>query len=239
MIGMIPLLITAMIIIGIVVLSTKAMKRTINRKGKISYSHRVLWIFSGYVAILLICVVLAAIQPAKIVEGREKVDSGELESESLNLYEAVKEGKINQVDKKLIRKQWQFTVTGKKLSIAFDNDEYQNISIIVERKQTNDGTLEAVFYKTSSSVNGMEISELANPPGLTLTGDSLTIKNPKASKLAFTEFSSPFSVSQFTGEASLFDHDTDITHGQSILYLRIPKDLELLDQSNQDIQFVE
>lgn len=76
MIGMIPLLITAMIIIGIVVLSTKAMKRTINRKGKISYSHRVLWIFSGYVAILLICVVLAAIQPAKIVEGREKVDSG-------------------------------------------------------------------------------------------------------------------------------------------------------------------
>jgi hypothetical protein len=85
----------------------------------------------------------------------------------------------------------------------------------------------------------MEIAELANPPGLTLTGDSLTIKNSKASNLAFTQFSNPFSVSQFTGEASLFDHDTDITHGQSILYLRIPKDLELHDQSNQDIQFVE
>lgn len=237
--GMLTTLIAAIIIICIVVFSIKTMKRTINQKGKISYSHRVLWIFSGYVAVLLICVVLAAVHPAKIVEGQKKVDSGESERESLNLYEAVKEGKINQVDKKLIRKQWQFTVTGEPLTIAFDNDEYQNISIVVERKQTNDGTLEVVFYKTSSSVNGMEIAELANPPGLTLTGDSLTIKNSKASNLAFTQFSSPFSVSQFTGEASLFDHDTDITHGQSILYLRIPKDLELHDQSNQDIQFVE
>lgn len=236
--GIITLLIPALIIIGIVAISARS-EKAVTRKGKISYSHRVLWIFGGYIAVLLICVVLAAVHPVKTTDGLKKVNYKDVEQESIDLYETAVEGRIDQVDKKFIRKQWEFTLTGQQLDISVENEEYQNTSIIVERKNTNDGKMEAVFYRTRSNVDGIDITELATPPKLVLTEAGLTLKNPKKGKLAFLVFSSPFSVSQFTGEASFSDHDSPITHGQSILYLRIPKDLVLPDQSNLNLQFVE
>ncbi|MFF2446972.1 hypothetical protein ACFVSW_07695 [Neobacillus sp. NPDC058068] len=235
---LLPLLI-AIVFIGISVVAAMGVNRKVNKTGRFSYSKRVYWIFSSYVVILLAGMVFASVHPSIIIDGWKKASGEDFDREGLELYDAAVEGKIDQVDSKFLRKKWDFNLQDKKLNLVVQNDEYLNTSIIVERKNTNDGKLDAVFYQTGSSVNGMDISELANPPGLKLAGDQLIIMKPKEGKFEYSEFANVFSISQFTGEASLFEHHSDFTGGQSILYLRIPKDLELHDQSNQDIQFVE
>jgi hypothetical protein len=213
--------------------------RKVNKTGKFSYSKRVYWIFSSYVVILLAGLVFASVHPSIIMDSWKKSDSEDFEREGLDLYDAAVEGKIDLVDNKFLRKKWDFNLQDKKLNLAVENDEYLNTSIIVERKNTNDGKLDAVFYQTGSSVNGMDISELANPPGLELAGDQLIIIKPEEGEFKYSEFANVFSISQFTGEASLLEHHSNFTGGQSILYLRIPKDLKLIDNSNLNLEFVE
>ncbi|WHY78219.1 hypothetical protein QNH20_03360 [Neobacillus sp. WH10] len=235
---MVPLLITAIIVIALAVLTARAVNKNVYRKGKYSYSQRVCWIFSGYVAVLLICVVLDTVHPVKIVDEWKKVDTKVLEKESTVLYDTALAGKIANEGGEFLRKKWNFDYNGQQLNIAAIQDEYLNTSVVVERKNHNDGKIEAAYYQTRSSVNGMDITELANPPGLELAEDGLLLRNPKKSKIKFSEFTNVFSVKQFT-EEDFFGHDSHFSEGQSILYLRIPKDLELIDKTNINLNYVE
>lgn len=238
MMVMVPLLITAIIVIALAVLTTKAVNKNVYRKGKYSYSQRVCWIFGGYVAILLICVVLDTVHPVKIINGWKKVDTTELEKESMDLYDTALTGKIANKGSEFLRKKWNFDYNGEQLNIAVIQDEYLNASVVVERKNHNDGKIEAAYYQTRSSVNGVDITELTHPPRLELAGDGLLLRNPKKSKIKFSEFTNVFSVKQFTGE-DFFGRDSHYAEGQSILYLRIPKDLELIDKTNINLNYVE
>ncbi|MEH7352287.1 hypothetical protein V7150_01720 [Neobacillus drentensis] len=231
MMVIVPLLITAIIVIALAVLTAKAVNKNVYSKGKFSYSQRVCWIFSGYVAILLICVVLDTVHPVKIINGWKKVDTAELEKESMDLYDSALAGKVANEGGEFLRKKWNFDYNGEQLNIATIQDDYLNTSVFVERKNHNDGKIEAAYYQTRSSVNGMDITELATPPGLELAEDGLFLRNPKKSKIKFSEFTNVFSVKQFTGE-EFFERDSHYAEGQSILYLRIPKDLELIDKTN-------
>jgi hypothetical protein len=108
----------------------------------------------------------------------------------------------------------------------------------VERKNTNDDKIEAVAYRTRSSMNDMDISKLINPIRVKLVGNLLTLQAPKQAKLKLSMFNNVFAVTQFSSEASLFKHHSSFYDGQSILYMRIPKDLELINKSDLNIQFV-
>ncbi|CAH2715801.1 hypothetical protein BACCIP111895_02985 [Neobacillus rhizosphaerae] len=240
MMGMIPLLIIVIIVIGILVFSTRTRNKMVHKKGKFSYSQRVYWLLSGYVVILLICLILNAVQPVKIMDGLKKVNTADLERESLNLYDAAVEGSINQEGSKFLRKKWNFNYQGQQLNLAVIQDENIDAMVVVEKKNNNDGKIEAEFYQTRSSYNGMDITELANLPGMELAGDQLTLLNPKRSEIKFSQFGNTFNIKQFTGEPSLFsEHHSEFSGGQRIIYLRIPKDLELNYPENLNLQFVE
>jgi len=237
MMAIIPLLLTAIIIITLAILTARAVNRNVNRKGKYSYSRRVCWIFSGYVAVLLICVVLDTVHPGNIVDGWKKVDTKGLEKESIDLYDAALEGEIANIGS-ILRKEWSFDYHGQQLDVVVTQDEYLNASVIVERKHNNDDKIEAAFYQTRQSVNGMDITELAKPPHLEIAEDGLLLSNPKKNKIKYSEFTNVFSVKQFTGE-DFFRHDSNFSGGQSILYLRIPKDLELIDKTGINLNYIE
>ncbi|WP_312473399.1 hypothetical protein [Neobacillus sp.] len=240
MMGMIPLLIIVMIVIGILVISTRARNKMVHKKGKFSYSQRVYWILSGFVSILLICLILNAVLPVKIMDGWKRVNTTDLERENLGLYDAALEGRINQEGSKFLRKKWNFNYQGQQLNLTVTKDEDIDAMVVVEKKNSNDGNIEAEFYQTRSSYNGMEITELANLPGMELAGDQLTLLNPKRSEIKFSQFGNTFSIKQFTGEPSLFsEHHSEFSGGLRILYLRIPKDLELNYPKNLNLQFAE
>jgi hypothetical protein len=227
-----------LIVIAIAAIMIKIMKRTGNRKEKYFYNNRVWWIFCGYAVILLICLVLDTVHPVKQSADIKMVHSLKLEKESTELFNAAIEGRIDKVDPENIGKTWDLDYHRRQLDITFDNSQNFNSQIVVEKKKTNDDKIEVVFYRTESSMNGMNVTELKKPPHIELEGNRLTLMNPKKRKIEFSQFKNVFTVNQFIGD-KMFSHDTDFFEGQSILYLRIPKDLELTDKSNLNFQFVE
>jgi membrane protein implicated in regulation of membrane protease activity len=234
MMSFVPLLTIILLIIAIVV---KNMKTAVNKGGKYVYSTRIIWIVSGYIVLLLLSMGVEAILPAKAVSEEKIVDSKELDQESIDLYDAAIEGRIAETDRAFIRKEWNIDYEGETLTFASQNDEYLETQIVVERKQDNEGRIEATYYSTRSIVNNMDYTEKINPPGLELADDILMVSNPKKLKLKYIQFQNVFSVNQFTKEDTFFEHHTSY-HGQSILYLRIPSNLELVDKSDINFLFV-
>ncbi|NHC40389.1 hypothetical protein G6549_10435 [Bacillus sp. MM2020_1] len=237
-VAFIPILIILFIVIIISAFVVKILKRSVNKKGKYLYSNRVRWIFGGYISLLLICGIVVAVTPDKSTTDLETVNIKELEKENIALINAAEAGKIDTIGSKYINKKWQLDYPEQKLNVVVENGEFLSTQIFVERKNTNDHKIEAVAYKTRSSVNDMDITKLTNPLRLKLVGKTLSLMNPTKVKLEFSMFNNVFAVNQFTGEDSLFEHHSSFSDGQSILYMRIPKDLELIDKSNIYIQFV-
>ncbi|MCM3693594.1 hypothetical protein [Neobacillus niacini] len=229
---LVPFLIILIIIFSIVrILRSGRMK-------KILQGSRLRWMLGGYVAILLICTGVSPLLPDKEVTYKVIKNSQDLDKESTELYEAAIEGNIDKVDNKYINKRWSFGYEEQELTIATENNELINTAVIVERKTVNDGKIEALHFKTRSGVNNMEITELEKPIRAELKGNTLTIKNPEKVKLKFSQFQHAFTVNQFTGEKP-FSRSTHFYGGTSILYLKIPKDLKLVDHSYINYQFIE
>jgi hypothetical protein len=226
------------LIILIIILSFVSIMKS-GRMKKNLLGSRLRWMLGGYVAILLICTGVSPLLPDdKEVTYKIINNSQDIEKESTELYDAANEGNIEKIDNKFINKVWSLGYEEQELTITTENDELISTAVIVERKTTNDGKIEALHYKTRSGVNNMEITELENPLRIVLNKNTLTIMNPEKVKLKFSQFQQAFTINQFTGEKP-FRHSTRFYGGTSILYLKIPKDLKLVDHSNINYQFIE
>lgn len=214
------------------------MKRKVPYKGKSFSFNWVRRIFAGYISLLVICTIVVMFFTGKDSDDFKKAPIANIEKEGNALLGAAVAGKFATIESDLIEKKWNLAYHEPKLNLTTGTDQYFGAQIYVERKNTNDDKIEAIVYRTRSSMNDMDISKLINPIRLKLAGNLLTLQNPKQVKLKFSMFNNVFAVTQFTGEDSLFEHNSSFYDGQSILYMRIPKDLELIDKSHLSIQYV-
>lgn len=222
------------ILIGIIYFVSTMINKVVNRKGKYSYSNRVIKIFVGYFVILCLCLLFDLIIPGKEVSDLKTVNTRDLDRENSAVYDAASKGKIEKIDPKFLMKKWKFTYHERQLSIGRADDPNFTTSIIVERKNTNDYEIEALYYYTRFTVNQMDVTKYVKPLQLQLTGEQLNLIKAQT-ELKFSEFANPFSVNQFIG-GNTFNHGFGTYGGPSILYLRIPKDLQLADPSGQSDQ---
>ncbi|WHY67551.1 hypothetical protein [Neobacillus sp. SuZ13] len=227
------------ILVIISIFTAKSIKRTVNNKGKSVSSPWVRRIFGGYISLLIICAIVVPFINGKDMSDLKKAPIDTIEKEGKTVFDAAAAGKNDTIDRNFIEKKWDFEYREPKLNLSVETEEFFATQIFVERKNTNDHKIEAVAYRTRSSVNDMDISKVINPIRLTLAGDILTLQNSKKAKLKFSIFNQVFTVTQFTEQASLFEHHSSFYDGQSILYMRIPKDLELINKPELNIQFVE
>jgi hypothetical protein len=235
--NMIPLFITLIIVIGIAVLGSRMMNKIPAKKRNYSYSKRIRAIFAGYLILLLFCFVLDIVWPHKNMADWKKVSTQEVERENQNLYNAAINGKINEVDHKYLETEWKFNYNEKTLMVNVQNGEYSNIQVIAERKKTNDGKIEATYYRSTTSMNDLDITDLVNPPGMRIADNQVTLLKPERKKIKISQFADVFSVNHFTGQTS-FEQRSDFFAGGGFLYLKIPKDLQLVDQANLNIEYV-
>lgn len=220
------------ILIGIVYFISTMINKVVNRNGKYSYSNRVIKIFFGYFAILLICLVLDLINPGKGVSDWKTVSIKDLDKENSVVYDVASKGEIEKIDPSFLVKKWKFAYHGQRLLIGGTDSSELNTNIIVERKNTNDGEIEALNYHTRLRMDNLDLTKYVKPLQLELADGQLRLMKPQQSEIKFSELSNVFSVNQFTGVKS-FSHGFGISGGLSILYLRIPKDLQLDYQSDQ------
>ena len=234
MLSFVPIVIVVIMVIAITSLLVNLTKRS----SKVLFSgSRIRWMFVGYLSILLVCTGLSPMLPKGEIT-YQKVDVNQLERDSNELYEAAIQGNIENVDSKYFVKTRNFDYTEKQLNIAVVNEDFLSASIFVERKTTNDGKIEALHYQTGSGLNEMSISDLMQPLGINIDKNTLMLENPEKTKLEFSQFQQAFPINQFTGKGD-FSDTNNFYGGTSILYLKIPKDLELNNTYEIDLQYVE
>ncbi|MEH7493904.1 hypothetical protein [Neobacillus niacini] len=234
MLSFVPIVIVVIMVIAITSLLVNLTKRS----SKVLFSgSRIRWMFVGYLSILLVCTGLSPMLPKGEIT-YQKVDVNQLERDSNELYEAAIQGNIENVDSKYFVKTRNFDYTEKQLNIAVVNEDFLSASIFVERKTTNDGKIEALHYQTGSGLNEMSISDLMQPLGINIDKNTLMLENPEKIKLEFSQFQQAFPINQFTGKGD-FSDTNNFYGGTSILYLKIPKDLELNNTYEIDLQYVE
>lgn len=210
--------------------------RFMNSPKKSSYGKKVRWIFGAYIIILLIAAALSTFIPEKEMNNGKKADMNRLTKQEDELNTAASAGKIGKYDSKFLRKSWNFTYSDHQLTLAAPNDQSTDILIVAERKSSNDGKIEASFYKTGIALDDREITWPVAPPLVELAGNRMNIKE-KLTKIIYTVFTNSFPIRQFTGESN-FSHGSSFDDGASILYLRIPKDLRLNPQENLNLEYV-
>ncbi len=155
----------------------------------------------------------------------------ELNQEMDRLFDALFDGRTNEVDSRYVQSEWQWKYSEKELNIE-DQDWFDG-SVIVERKTENDGMIEGTYY-SKSVVGGIDITNEHQPLNVTLEKDTMHVKGKWEEKdLKFTIYEKEFVITQFSGERKGM---TDYGGFMEIdyLYLKIPKDLKL-KPTNEDL----
>ncbi|GIN86645.1 hypothetical protein J6TS2_30310 [Heyndrickxia sporothermodurans] len=205
--------------------------------NKVGMSRKISLILSVYIGILFLSIILYAFIPNPKGLNVNRANEAKMEEQSQQVYDLVAHGKIDQINPALLDKKWEKNFPHKQLHLKVDNNEYLNLTILVERKATNDDKVEGIFTKPQMTVSGLDITSKLKSQQLEWLNDTVTFIQPEPVELKFSVFEKEFFITQFTEKTMEHDrHSTDLS-GQTLLYLRIPKDLTIV--SDEDLISIE
>lgn len=207
-------------------------------KKRIKYFNRkgVKWTFIGYVAILILSVAFNELFLTDKTTG-ETISVKERDLIGQKLVTKAINGNLSKEESQYIAKKWSFPYKGKKLYIKSTDEEYHQGLIIVEKKTVNDGKIDAFFYQTPTGMGKVNLTEKIKPVSMKLSGNRLSLTEPNNIKFSLSKSKSEFTITQFTGE-DWTNQSPSSYLGERLLYIRIPSDLELVDESNLYLQYV-
>jgi hypothetical protein len=228
-----PLIILIIIILLVTITAKKSTTiqwKYINRTG-------ITWIIGIYVTLLVASVILFYSLPKEKFADVRTVSQEKIwaaERGYISFYDSAQKGAIHELEGVTRNGEWEFSYTDEKLQLI-KGDTVTSIEVFAERKDTNDNKIEVSSYATDLMIEGVVIKDSLKPPGVELSGNNLRIIQPKITELKYAMFDKEFTISQFTSEPNKsVRYGGNAVMGNQILYLRIPKDLEVLG----DIQFV-
>lgn len=189
----------------------------------------------GYASILLIALIVYYLLPTQPVEGNNNLyDMQALHQE---IYTAASEGKIDQINEKYKNRKLEFAIPGEQLTIT-PTDPYYDITIFAERKDTNDGKIEVMSITTPLIIEGIDYTNTIKTLGISLDGDRLTLIYPEPTEIKLAVDSKEFTISQFTEDLESYNIMEPIFRNTGIIYMEIPKDLQITNENEMFLQYV-
>ncbi|SEN23183.1 hypothetical protein SAMN05192533_110111 [Mesobacillus persicus] len=178
------------------------------------------WLLVVYTSVLVLSTIAVAVLTEETISqakgGQEVHDEG-----LSSLYTNLSKGQIDKADEYLIKE------------IKFDNYQNQTLTItaspdygsqvFVEKKQGEDSTVELFLYGNELTVDGYDFSNIIKLPDIELAGHTLSIV-PIRQNIDLSIATNSYPIRQFTGE---FIQNHYFSSGESFIYLRVPRDLEL------------
>lgn len=122
-------------------------------------------------------------------------------------------------------------------------EDLSNGQIFLERKESADRIIEVTTYAAPqyARANGampVDFTKLVAPPQISLEKGILKIERPLEQSWVFINFNDSFAVSQFKPEAQSTDRGSVMLQGQQGILVRIPSDLEIINDDNTRVQWV-
>lgn len=235
LLSFLPILIVLLSVI-LVIFIGRSIKRIFNQRGKYATNYTVKWFLGAYFSFLLISIILYMLIPKGNTIEWQGIREEDVDQAANDFHQAAFSGNINTFDTAILEKQWKFDYHNPQLKLQVANGENVDFSIFVEVKDTKDGKIEVYQYRRASLMSAIIVEKL-KPMNIYLTGDTLFVTKPDPVRVKFSLFNKEFPVTQFTGESLSLD-SSGFLRMEDILYLRIPKDLDGVDQGDLYIERV-
>ncbi|GIN71960.1 hypothetical protein J14TS2_24350 [Bacillus sp. J14TS2] len=167
----------------------------------------------------------------KTSEEIPRVQDKNLDQKTMELEQAIYDGRLADINPEYIRETWQQPYEGNELNLQQTVEE--TVPIVIERKQENDGMIEGK-YIASVIYQALDFSDKIRSIEFNLSDDTLNLEEVGE----FFEFKGitverDLVLSQFTESRNIFTEGT--IRQVRFIYLQIPKDLQL--QVNADLSF--
>ena len=121
-----------------------------------------------------------------------------------------------------------------------NEDYFEGPDIYIERKSDNDQTIEEFVYKPLLTVNGYDFSDKVNVAMPIWTGDTMTLSENSSDDITYTTFQEATFLDQLTKNKSYYTGGNDSTFSSPIIHLKIPKDLEVISEyEEQQLLFID
>ncbi|MEB6549968.1 hypothetical protein MXL46_12810 [Heyndrickxia sporothermodurans] len=238
----IPILFIFLIIWGIFYIIQSKNKNQLSQKHKKQRFYlsnkRIFWMVISYMLILILAAGIYAFIPQKQIPVKEHVGEDGYNMIADQLYNAAVNGEIEKIDPSFATNKWEKKFQEKQLNITTTNPDKLNTTVVVERKKTNDRRIEGVYYKTTSNIDGIDITDKIPLDHLKWSKDTLFLVPAEPIKFSYLLFDKDATLRQFTKEPSIRDGGFDSDFGSNILYLRIPKSLKIIESEEIGIQYV-
>jgi hypothetical protein len=215
------------------------------------------WFLAAYFTVLISSPMVLQLLPAeRLLYPVDAATLQKVEAAARDLFPAAMAGRPESVDGVRKLGEWQFSFTGHSLSIAGTlldtslwtsvvekNGEfipYTGLIVLVERKDENDGIIEATHYFSGAILEMIDVSAQVRPAEITLTDNTLRITEPEYYKIEVLRFRQDFMAAQILGDgASAWQPvGIDVIGGEQLLYLRIPRGVHV-EEPHYHLQFVE
>lgn len=190
-----------------------------------------------YSAVLLLSIFIFEMLPFEWIEMTNATEQQLLE-EQMDIVDAIEDGRTDQIDPAYVQNTWEFAYKGEQLQIHQKENGY-DYPIVIERKDENDGLIEGTFF-ASIFFDGNDITdEMQDFLDLSLNGDTLSI-NSLAEETVYkmTVYKKEFVINQFSKEASEQSIWNSHLGEMQYLYLRVPKDIEIIKEEDLFIHYV-
>lgn len=192
-----------------------------------------------YGAVLVLSVFVFEWLPLEVKDVTYAKTEKQIRKEHIDLIDKIENGQTDEIDPAYIQNTWQFEYNADQLYMH-QVEEIFDYTIVIERKSENDGFIEGAFY-ASNILSGIDITdEMQDLLDVSLNGDTLSISNLSGDTVYdFTVYKKEFVITQFTkDQASNFKIGEAHFEEIKYLYLRVPKDLELIKEEGMFIHYV-
>ncbi|QQK81518.1 hypothetical protein HUG20_17435 [Salicibibacter cibi] len=185
---------------------------------------RALWLMGGYAVVLVVSMLLFVVIANQHETAGEGLDAQTVAQEGEQLQEAAQSGDL---DDTYLHEHWAFAYDEEQLALETPDNDRINLSIYIEEKEENDSSLEIAYYQVPSTVEGQEVAN-PYPPEVDVEDDTLTIVEPELFEVEYSVFEEPFPFHQFEEDDNIFAGQ----QGRTLLYLRVPADLDVDTMEN-------
>jgi hypothetical protein len=223
-----------LLLIALVCLAVYVARRADTYIGRVKLG----WILAGYFAVLLCSpVVLWLLPPDRLSHPVDAAALRKAEAVARDLFPAAMAGRPQSVDGVRKLGEWQFSLAGDSLRIT-GSRSYPSLNVLVERKDENDGIIEATHYFSGTILGMIDVSAQVRPVEVALTENTLMITEPEQYKIELIRFWQDSMAAQILGDsAARRQLRFNIIGGNQLLYLRVPQGVQI-EESKYHLQFV-
>lgn len=182
-----------------------------------------------YVGILFVAAVVYEFIPVNGEETITQQDFEELEIENELFEKAFRATEESEINSKFLVEEWTQELKGNKLEIISKGSSFPTDILTIERTDSKDQLVEIKRYQSNIIMQGINLKGRVPLSTIVWEGDQLVLVEPVKQEIKFYKFSDQLAILSMND--ILFSNEFRRLRGDTYLYLKVPKHIEVIDKS--------